>query len=77
MELYFHLYVILSSSQIRRKQSNASWIGEGEYPKTLIRRNQFEPKIMVSVFFKSNGLVHVYFLNKGETINARCYISSR
>jgi len=60
--------------QICRKQSKASWISEGEYPKTIVRRNQFEPKIMVSVFVKSNGLVHVHFLNKGYSINARSYI---
>jgi len=37
----------------------------------VIRRNQIEKKIMVSVFFKSTGLVPIHFLEKGETLNAR------
>jgi len=62
--------------QIGRKSSNASWIGEDESPKTVVRRNQFEPKTMVSVFYKTTGLVHVHFLNKGETIDANIYINN-
>jgi len=60
--------------QIGRKQDNATWIGEGEYAKPVVRRSQFEPKIMVSVFFRSTGLVHIHFLKNGETINAHNYI---
>jgi len=44
--------------------SRKSWIGEGEYAKPVIYRIQFEPKIMVSVFFKSPGLVHIHFLEE-------------
>ena len=60
--------------QIGRKQDNATWIGEGENPKPVVRRSQFEPKIMASVFFKSTGPDHIHFLKNGETINARSYI---
>ena len=62
--------------RIGRKSSNACWIGEGEPPKTMVRRNQFEPKTMISVFFKSTGLVLVHCLNKGDTINATSYIEN-
>ena len=55
--------------QIDRKQDNATWIGEGEHAKPVVRRSQFEPKIMVSVFFRPTDLVHIYFLQNGETIN--------
>ena len=61
--------------QIGRKQDNATWIGEGEHAKpVVVRRSQFEPKIMVSVFFRSTGLVHIHFLKNRETINAQNYI---
>ena len=43
--------------QIGRKQDNATWIGEDGHAKLVVRRGQFEPKIMVSVFFRSTGLV--------------------
>ena len=56
--------------QIDRKQENL-WIGEGEHAKPVVRRNQFEPKIMVSVFFKLTGLAHIHCLEKGETLNDR------
>ena len=60
--------------QIGHKASNASWIGEGESPRTIVRRSQFEPKTMISVFFKTAGLVHLDCLDKGETLNAAYYI---
>ena len=37
--------------QIGRKQSNRSWIGEGESPRTVVRRGRFEPKTMFIIFF--------------------------
>ena len=33
--------------QIGREQSNASWVAEGENPRTVVDR--FEPKTMVSI----------------------------
>ena len=60
--------------QIGRKSANASWIGEGETPRTVVRRSQFEPKTMISVFFRTTGLVHLSALNRGETINATSYV---
>lgn len=62
--------------QISRKSSNATWIGEGESPATVVRRGQFEPKTMVSIFFRKTGLVHFDIMEKGETINANYYINN-
>jgi hypothetical protein len=48
--------------QIGRKQDNASWIDEGEHAKPVIGRSHIEPKIVVSVYFKSTDLVHIHFI---------------
>ena len=46
--------------QISRKQANASWVREGESPRTVVRRDRYEPKVLFSLFFKSTGplLIH-------------------
>jgi hypothetical protein len=41
------------------RQDNDKWIGESEHAKPVVRRSQFGPKIMVSVYFKSIALVHI------------------
>ena len=61
--------------QIGRKQSNASWVAEGESPRTVVRQGHFEPKTMFSIFFKSNGVVHVSYLDKGKTIDQHSYLN--
>ena len=60
--------------QIGRKHSNASWVAEGESPRTTVRRSQFEAKSMITVFFKSIGPVLIDCLDKGETIDHKYYI---
>ena len=60
--------------KIGHKQSNASWISEAENPRTIVRRGNFEPKTMFTVFFKSNGIVHISYLDKGKTIDSDSYI---
>ena len=42
--------------QIGRKQANASWVGEGESPRTIVRRDRFEPKTMVIILFRRSGV---------------------
>ena len=61
--------------KIGRKQSNASWVAEGEAPRTMVRRDRFEPKTMFSIFFKSNGVVHVSHLDRGKTIDQNSYLT--
>ena len=61
--------------QIGRKQSNASWVAEGESSRTVLRQGRFEPKTMFSIFFKSNGVVHVSYLDKGKTIDQYSYLN--
>ena len=62
--------------QIGRKQTNYSWVKPGDHPKTVTRISQFEPKTMFTIFFKSNGPVHVSYLEKGQTIDHSKYIES-
>ena len=59
--------------QIGHKQSNASWVAEGESPRTEVRQRCFEPKTMFSIFFESNGVFdHIcslfYFLNNYQSL---------
>ena len=60
--------------QIGSKQSNKSWVGEGEPARTIVRRDRFEPKTMVSIMFRMNGILQVTFCEKGATITAESYI---
>lgn len=62
--------------QIARKSSNKSWVGEGESPRTVVRRDRFEHKNMFSIIFKSTGVLHVQCIKRGETINSDYYIEN-
>jgi histone-lysine N-methyltransferase SETMAR len=56
--------------------TNKSWIGEGESPRTMVRRRRFEPKNLFSIFFNSNGPVLIHCVNEGETIDHNYYIEN-
>jgi [histone H3]-lysine36 N-dimethyltransferase SETMAR len=62
--------------KIGHKQSNASWVAYGDCPKTVVRRSHFEPKSMISVFFKSTGPVLIDCLERGKTIDNKYYIEN-
>jgi histone-lysine N-methyltransferase SETMAR len=62
--------------QIGHKSSNASWVAEGESPRTVVRRDRYEPKSMYSIFFKTTGLVHIDVLDKSSTITSNYYIEN-
>ena len=62
--------------KVGKKFSNSSWVAEGEKPLTLVRRSQFEPKTMISVFFKSTGPVLIHAVKKGSTIDNNYYIEN-
>jgi histone-lysine N-methyltransferase SETMAR len=61
--------------KIGKKNSNSSWIKEGESPRTVVKRNQFEPKTMFSIFFRSTGLVHLTYLESGKSIDNIRYLN--
>lgn len=58
---------------IGHKQSNMAWVGEGESPPAIQKRNRYEPKSMFTVFFKSTGVVLIDCLESGKTISAKYY----
>ena len=62
--------------RIGHKQSNASWVASGEPPRTVVRRNRFEPKSMITVFFRTTGAVLIDCMETGQTINAKYYIKN-
>lgn len=62
--------------QIGKKQSNSSWVEEGEKARTVARIGRFEPKTMFTIFFKTSGVVHISHLKSGETINHQTYINN-
>ena len=39
-------------------------------------RGRFEPKHMISIFFKTTGMVHMDCMERGSTINANYYIEN-
>lgn len=62
--------------KLAHKQNNKSWVGEGETPRTFVRREMHEAKTMFSVFFKSTGLVYITYMDKGRTIDNQFYIEN-
>jgi len=61
--------------QVRRKQTNASWIELGESPGTVIRRSKNEPKFLFCIFFKSTGPVLVHAVEKDKKVDRFYYIN--
>ena len=59
--------------QVGHKSANASWVDEGESSKTVVRRDRFEPKSMFYVFLKTVGVVHLGYVEKGDTITGQYY----
>lgn len=62
--------------QIGRKTSNASWIGEDEAPRTVVKRSQFDQKTLFSIFFRTTGPVLVHAVERGVTIDNSYYIKN-
>jgi len=58
---------------IGNKETNKAWVARGETPQTVQKRNHFEPKSLISIFFKSTGLIFVNCLESGKTITAKYY----
>ncbi|CAF4930358.1 unnamed protein product [Rotaria socialis] len=57
-------------------QQKKTWIGEGESPRTIVRRRKFERKNLFSIFFKSNAPVLIHAVDNDETIDHDYYIEN-
>jgi DNA polymerase elongation subunit (family B) len=62
--------------QIGRKSSNSTWVYENEPPRTVVRRNRYEPKTLFCLFFKSTGPVLIHKVDRGRTIDHNYYIEN-
>ncbi len=62
--------------KINKRAINSSWVYEGEEPRTVVKRDRYEPKSMFSIFFKSTGPLHIDCMDKGVTIDHKYYIDN-
>jgi histone-lysine N-methyltransferase SETMAR len=62
--------------KIESRKSSASWLSPGQSPTVVVKRNQFEPKSMFSIFFKSTGVLHIDCACSGEKIDNSYYIEN-
>jgi hypothetical protein len=67
-ELWFY------QRHIAKRESNKTWVYEGEKPKTVVRQSRFEPKTTFSVFLKE-VVWCIYVFWKGESQLITVYIS--
>ena len=61
--------------QLRKKQSNKSWAAEGKNAQTVVKVGHFETKNLSTILFRSSGVVHVSYLDKGKPLNHQTYIN--
>ena len=64
-EYWFYL------KQVGRKQSNKSWVKKGQRPRTVTRKDLFDPKFTYTIFFKRSGVVQRPRLKKGKIITKK------
>ena len=55
--------------QVGHKSANTKWVGEGESPRTVVRRDRFEPKSI----FKTTWFVHLGYVEKSDIITGQYY----
>ena len=61
--------------KIKKKAMYSAWVGPGDSPGTVVKRNQFEPKNMITIFFKSTGALFVDVSDKGKSIGKKYYLN--
>ena len=71
MWYYYWGWVVVLFATSWTHSANASWVGEG--PRTVVRRDRFEPKSLFYVFFKTTCVVDLGFDEKGDTITGQYY----
>ena len=60
--------------QVGIKQSKKSWVEEAEKARTMVKIAQFKSKNMFTLFFRTSGVVHISYLDKGKTKDHQTYI---
>jgi len=52
---------------------SGQWMGKEEPPAKVAKRDLHVKKVMVSVWWSQNGIIHYEFLKRGQTITAEVY----
>jgi len=55
--------------KIEKRAETSSWKRQDEPPDTIVKRDRFEAKTMVCIFFRTTGPVLVHSVKKGTTID--------
>ena len=56
------------------RRINKKWVAEGENARTVVQIGRFESKNLFTLFFRTSGVVHISYLDKGKTIDHQTYI---
>jgi len=62
--------------KIEKRAQTSSWKRACEPPDTVVRRDRFEPKSMICIFFRTTGPVLIHSVKKGESIDSQYYIEN-
>ncbi|KAL4504575.1 hypothetical protein ABPG72_010021 [Tetrahymena utriculariae] len=63
--------------QIGRKISNSSWVGQGEPPRTIVKRSIYDQKTLFSIFFRSTGYMIIHAPDDNKTrFDSQYYIQN-
>jgi histone-lysine N-methyltransferase SETMAR len=62
--------------KIEKRQATATWKRKGEPPECIVKRDRYEAKTMICIFFRSSGPVLVHAVTKGTTIDHQYYIEN-
>lgn len=62
--------------QIGKKQSNMSWVGDGQKPKTIVKRGRYEKKNLFCIFFKASGPLLSHCVKLQRSITSDYYIEN-
>jgi len=57
------------------KQQSMEWQHSGSLLRKKFRIQKFDEKVLASIFWDQEGILLIYYLPKGQTINAEYYSS--
>ena len=62
--------------KIHKQNESYTWKTPGESPDAIVKRDRYEPKTMLSIFFRTTDMVYVHAVRKGESIDNQYYIEN-
>ena len=64
---------LFTGDKLATNKRTPAGFGEGESPRTVVRRDRYKQKIMVSIIFRS-GIDQITYWDKGDTVTSESYI---